>query len=199
MDYYPDQIHILEMTTIRRERMLPERAIGHVDVREGVTVNLRDVVARGRLPSRYVIVEAAQYLHLKNPDDLIDMMQVENGGTVEVKTPLAGPPGQRGRRLLSPVKGIVNYVGEGRIIIQVSPEVVDLEAGLDGQVVQVEAGRGVVIETFGALVQGVWGNGKSVIAVLRPEPEAGIESLYGEDLDTQYRGAIVVTRVMIER
>jgi hypothetical protein len=194
MDYYPDQIHILESTTIRRERMLPERAIGRVEVREGVTVNLRDVVARGRLPSRYVIVEAAQFFRLKNPDDLPGMMLVETGETVEVKAPLAGPPGQRGKRLLSPVKGVVNFVGEGRIIIQASPELIDLEAGLDGQVVSVESGRGIVIETFGALVQGVWGNGQHAIAVLKPEPEDGIESLYGEDLEGQYRGAIVVTR-----
>ncbi len=194
MDYYPDQIHILESTTISRERMLPERAIGRVEVREGVTVNLRDIVARGRLPSRYVIVEAASFLRLKKNDDVSEFMLVEIGETVDVKTPLAGRPGQRGKRLLSPVKGIVTYVGEGRIILQVSPEEVELEAGLDGQVVRVQPGRGILIETFGTLVQGVWGNGKRSIASLKPEPEDGIESLYGEDLDIQYRGAMIVTR-----
>jgi hypothetical protein len=194
MDYYPDQIHILDSTTIRRERMLPERAIGRVEVREGVTVNLRDIVARGRLPSRYVIVDGASFFRLKNPADLNDMMLAQIGDTVELKTPLAGRPGQRGKRLLSPVKGIVTYVGEGRIIVQVAPEQIDLEAGLDGQVIRVQAGRGITIETFGGLVQGVWGNGKQAIAALKAEPEDGIESLYGEDLDIQFRGAIIVTR-----
>ena len=76
MPYYPDQRHVLEMSTIQREQSLPEDAIGSVDVRQGASVNLRDVVARGRLPSRYVIVEAAQYLRLKNPDDLLEHMLV---------------------------------------------------------------------------------------------------------------------------
>lgn len=194
MQYYPDQRHLLEASTIRRERLLPENAVGRVEVREGTSVNLRDIVARGRLPSRFVVVEGAEYFRLKNPNDLNDMMLVQTGDTVEVKGPLAGKVGQRGNRLLSPVKGILTYVGEGRIIIQVSPEEVDLEAGLDGQIVQVRTGRGVMIETYGALVQGVWGNDQRGIGALRVEPEEGLESLYGEDLDIQYRGAIVVTR-----
>ena len=56
--YYPDQRHALELTTIRRERLLPEEAIGTVEIEAGKRVNLRDVVARGTVPSRHVIVEA---------------------------------------------------------------------------------------------------------------------------------------------
>lgn len=44
--YYPDQRHILAWTTIRRERMLPDNAIGVVEARNGQHVNLRDIVAR---------------------------------------------------------------------------------------------------------------------------------------------------------
>lgn len=194
MQYYPDQRHLLEMTTIRRERMLPEDAIGRVEAREGTTVNLRDIVARGVVPSRYVIVEAAEFFNLKNPDDLNDLMAVEVGDTVDIKTPLAGKAGGRSKRLLSPVKGIVAYVDEGRIILQVTPETVEMEAGLDGQVVHVEPGRGIIIESFGALVQGVWGNGRRTIGTLRVEPDDGLESIYGEELDMQYRGAIVITK-----
>src|SRR5574338_1649088 len=133
MQYYPDQRHLLEATTIRRERMLPEDAVGRVEVREGIGVNLRDVVARGRLPSRFVLVEGAAYFRLKNPNDLNDLMLAQVGDVVDVKAPLAGKSGQRGSRLLSPVKGIVTYIGDGLIVIQSSPEEVDLEAGLDGQ------------------------------------------------------------------
>jgi len=194
MLYYPEQRHLLEMTTIRRERFLPEDAVGRAEVREGANVNLRDIVARGRLPSWYTIVEAAEFFRLKNPDDLTDYLMVEMGETVEFKTPLAQHPKQRSKRLLSPINGVVAYIGEGRIIVQESPEEVDLEAGLDGQVVGVQPTRGVTIETFGGLVQGVWGNGGRVIGALRIEPEDGLETIYGDQLDMQYRGAIVVTR-----
>jgi hypothetical protein len=194
MQYYPDQRHLLEMTTIRRERMLPEDAIGRVEAREGTSVNLRDIVARGVVSSRYMILEAARELRLKDPTDLPNLMTVEVGDTVDIKTPLADSPGGRGRRVLSPVKGMVAYVGDGRIIVQVAPETVELEAGLDGQIVHVEPGRGLVIESFGALVQGVWGNRRRVIGTLRIEPDDGLESIYGEQLDMQYRGAIVITK-----
>lgn len=194
MPYYPEQRHVLDMTVIRRQRFLPENAVVRVDVRNGAVVNLRDIVARGVLPSHYVVVEGAAYFKLKDPADLADLMLVEVGETVEVKAPLAGRAGQRSKRLLSPVTGVVTLVADGKIVVQVEPEEITLEAGVDATVVGVENGRGVVLETFGALVQGVWGNGKRSIGSLRPEPEDGIESLYGEDLDIQYRGAIVVTR-----
>jgi hypothetical protein len=191
MEYYPNQRHLLEMTTIRRERSLPQDAIGRVEVRQGANVNLRDIVARGVMPSRYLIIEAAQFFRLRKADALPELMQVNVGDTVEAKDVLAA---RGGRRLLSPVKGIVAYIGDGRVIVQETPEVIAIEAGVEGQVVDVLPGRGVVIETFGALAQGVWGNGRRVISALRMEPEAGIEDIYGDELDMQYRGAVVVTR-----
>jgi hypothetical protein len=191
MEYYPNQRHLLEMTTIRRERSLPQDAIGRVEVRQGANVNLRDIVARGVMPSRYLIIEAAQFFRLRKADSLPELMQVNVGDTVEAKDVLAA---RGGRKLLSPVKGIVAYIGDGRVIVQETPEVITVEAGVEGQVVDVLPGRGVVIETFGALAQGVWGNGRRVISALRMEPEAGIEDIYGDELDMQYRGAVVVTR-----
>ncbi|MBL8160981.1 MAG: hypothetical protein JNJ61_03280 [Anaerolineae bacterium] len=193
MPYYPDQRYLLESTTIRRERFLPENVIGRAEVRDGASVNLRDIVARGRLPSPYIIVEAAEFFRLKDPDELKGLMMVEVGETVEFKTPLAQTSKKR-QRLLSPDAGVVVFIGDGRIIIQTSPETLDLEAGLDGQVVGVQAGRGVTIETFGGLVQGVWGNGGRTIGILKIEPEDGLESIYGDQLNIEYRGAIVVTR-----
>lgn len=191
---YPDQRHLLEMTTIRRERLLPEDALGQVEAREGDSIKLRDVVARGVIPSRYRILDAVAALRLRRPEDLDELLLVQEGDTVEVKTPLAVGAGRRPPRLLSPVKGRVAYIGEGRIILQETPRGVTLEAGIEGQVIAVRAGRGVVIETFGGLVQGVWGNGRRVNGVLRVEPEDGLESIYGDELQMQYRGAVLVTR-----
>jgi|FLYN01.1.fsa_nt_gi hypothetical protein len=190
-NYYPEQRHALELTTIRRERLLPEDAIGSVEIEAGKRVNLRDVVARGTVPARYVIVEAAEFFGLRNPDQLAELMQVEIGNVVDDQDLLAA----RGRRrLFSPVRGIVAYIGEGRIIIQETPELIDLEAGVDGQVIEVRPGRGVVIEMVGALVQGVWGNNKRALGPLQVEPEDGLETIFGDQLDIKYQGAIVVTR-----
>ena len=52
MYYFPEQRHMMAWAAVRRERLLPENAIGVVEARKGQHVNLREVVARGSVPSR---------------------------------------------------------------------------------------------------------------------------------------------------
>jgi len=151
MPYYPDQRYALEMTTIQREQTLPEDAIGSVEVRQGASVNLRDIVARGILPSRYIMVDAAGQMRLKKSEDLGDILKVSVGDLVTAKEVLAEAPKGR-RRVVAPVDGIVADINNGQIILQIEPETVELEAGLDGQVIRIQQGQGVVIETHGATV-----------------------------------------------
>ncbi len=192
--FYPDQRHALPLTTIRRERLLPEDAIGELEAREGERVDLRDVVARGSVPSRYVFIEALAYFGFRNESQLDAVRLVEAGDLVEQDQVIAGKASGRGRRLLSPVTGVVSYIGEGRIIIQETPEPVEMQAGLIGQVISVRERRGVVIETTGAVLQGIWGNGRLVIGALMMEPDDGIENIYSDQIDMQFRSAVVVTR-----
>ncbi len=196
--FYPEQRHALPLTTIRRERLLPQDAIGELEAREGERVDLRDVIARGAVPSRYVFVEALDYFGFKNQAQLDAIRLVEVGDMVEERQVIAGKASGRGRKLLSPVTGVVSYVGEGRIIIQETPEPVELQAGLIGQVVSVRERRGVVIETTGAVLQGIWGNGRLVIGTLRVEPDDGIENIFSDQIDMQFRSAVVVTRKPIK-
>ena len=192
--YFPDQRHALNLTTIRRERLLPHDALGEVEAREGERLDLRDVVARGALPTRYRILEAAAFFDLKRPADLDKLLLVHEGDDVEVGQPIAGKAKGRGRRLLSPVAGSIAHIGEGRIIVAETPELVELEAGVSGTVIAIRERRGVVMETTGAVLQGVWGNGRISVGPLRMEPEAGLEQLVASEVDMEYRGAIVVTR-----
>lgn len=192
--HYADQRHMIAWTTVRRQRLLPDGAIGVVEAQNRQHVNLRDVIARGSVPSRYVFVDAMEALKLRRAADLDGLMLVQIGEDVEAGQVLAGRSATRGRRVISPVTGILVHADEGRIIIQETPELMDLEAGLVGQVVEVLPGRGVVIEAYGALVQGVWGNGRRLIGPLRMEPEDGLEAIFDDSIDRQYSGSIVVTR-----
>ncbi len=192
---YVDQRHTLAWTTVRRERLLPDHTYGEVNARAGQHVNLREIVARGSVPARYVFLEAARQLRLSKPEDLNDLLLVEAGDRVQAGQALAGKNPERGRRVLSPVEGVIVYTGEGRIIVQATPERVEVEAGLVGQVVEVRPERGVMIEAFGALIQGVWGNNRRMIGPLRLEPEEdGLEGIFDDLIDRQYSGAVVVTR-----
>lgn len=190
---YPEHRHMLAWTTVRRERMLPETAVGVTNVVRGKTVNLRDVVARGSVPSHFLFIDAMDVLRLRTPDELDSLIIPEIGEEVVEGQVLAGRRPDKGRRVFSPVNGIFVYAGEGRLIVQETPDVIDMEAGLVGNVVDVYPNRGVVIEAYGALVQGVWGNGKRVIGALRREPEDGLEGVFDESLEQRYSGTVLLT------
>jgi hypothetical protein len=189
--YFPEPRLMLPMTVIRRERMLPDDVDGRVDVRVNDRVTLRDVVARGTNPAPYALIDGERFFGLRNPDDLPKYMDVQVDEMVNADQVIA----MRGRRrLVSPIKGRVTAITGGRIIIQSIPTNVEIEAGLNGVVIEVRKGRGVVIETTGALLQGVWGNGKRAVGPLRAEPEGGLSAVTSDAIDIGFRGAIILTR-----
>jgi hypothetical protein len=194
--YYPEQRHQLSKTTIRRERMLPDNTAGDVLVSQGTRVALRDIVARGDAPAPYVLVDAARFFSLTNPEKLTDLLQVEVGEPVTMGAVLAA---QRRKKLTSPASGTIAAIAQGSIVIQEYAPQVELEAGANGTIVGVRRGRGVVVEAYGAVLQGVWGNQRRSIGTLRVEPSEGLENIYGDLVDTQYRGAIVITRRPLRR
>jgi hypothetical protein len=194
--YYPEQRHLVAKTTIRRERLLPDNSSGEVIVQSGARVSLEQTVARGVVPSPYVLLDAMRYFRLKNPDQLNDLLQVQISESVMIDEVLA----KRGRReLLSPVTGTVIDIEQGRIILQEMSPIEEVEAGLSGSVISVRKGRGVVIEAYGAVLQGVWGNGRRRTGVIRVEPAAGMENIFGDVIDTQFRGQLVVTRRTLKK
>jgi len=193
MTYYPDQRYLTKLATIHREVLLPENALGSVQVSEGKRVDVRDKLARGLIPQRHIIIDAAAELGLRNRASLSTMMLVKYNQRVEAGAAIAGKQANRGRRVFAPFDGLVVGVEDGRIIYQEMPEILTLEAGLRGRVVRVYPGRGFAVEAVGAIVQGIWGNDKRLIATLRMEPPGGIESLAGDTLDFTYKGAVIVT------
>lgn len=191
--YYPDQRYLSKLTTIHREVTLPENAIGNVQVQEGARVEVRDKVARGLIPARHIIIDAAAELGLRNRENLSRFMLVKERERIEAQTPIAGKQKNRGKRVFAPFNGFVAGIDNGRIIMQEMPEILSLEAGLRGEVVRVYPGYGVAVEAIGAIVQGVWGNGKRIIATMRMEPSNGLEHLVTDTLEMTYKGAVMVT------
>lgn len=192
--YYPTQRYSSALAQIHRQAMLPEGAIGNIQAEINQIVDVRDTVARGLIPARHVIVDAAKELGIR-PHQLTERMLVNLRGRVEEGQAIAGQDENRGKRVFSPIHGIVIAVDEGRIILQETPQLIKLDAGVRGRVTEVFEGRGVSIEARGAILQGVWGNDKNVIAVIRWEPErGGLSSINIESLDTTYKNEIVIIR-----
>lgn len=198
MTYYPEQRFVAPSAAINREVLLPEDAIGSVQVEQGQMVEIQDTIARGLIPDRYIIIDAAAQLGLSARDYARledDLLLVKRRTPVDQDEPIAGKNRERGRRVLSPVRGVIVSVDaeRGRIIMQALPDFIDLKAGVRGQVVRVYPGRGVAIETTGALVQGVWGNGRTRTATMRLEPADGVRNLEADELQVEFKNEIVVT------
>jgi hypothetical protein len=192
--YYPEQRPALKLSVIQREVMLPEDASGIVAVQADQRVDIRDVIARGLVPGQFMVVEAARYFGLDDPDDLTALMLVNIDDEVDELKPLAGLKSGRGKRLMSPTAGRVAAIADGLIVIEKLNQVIDLEAGVRGTVKEVRLGRGVVIEANGARVQGVWGNGRHAIAAVINEGANPLEKTTADVLGSRFSSAIAVVR-----
>ncbi|MGB9640071.1 MAG: hypothetical protein ACPL4H_04115 [Anaerolineales bacterium] len=181
--------HFQSHVTIRRERFLPQN--GKVLVRKGQKVSADEILAVCENPPQYLWLDYARGLGLpiKKADELL---QVKVGQNVDEKEILAGPLGWAKRVVRSPQKGQVVLAGEGQLLLKVESSGLELRAGFEATVVDVIAGRGVILETSGALLQGIWGNGKAASAVLLNPYHAAEQELTVEHLTIDVQEAILV-------
>jgi hypothetical protein len=96
------------------------------------------------------------------------------------------------RSVAAPREGRVIVVGDGQVLMAVGEAKLELRAGIPGTVVEIIQNRGAVIQTAGALVQGVWGNGRidSGLLVNLIEQPDGV--LTAGRLDVSMRGFVIL-------
>jgi hypothetical protein len=151
-------VHILPLTVIRKQRVLP--IPGKVIVRQGQKVAPKDVIAQANLTPEHVLLNIARGLSV-SIDQADDLIQCTVEDTVTKGDLIAGPVGITRRVVRAPINGQVKLAGEGQVLIQVEKPPYDLQAGISGTITQLIPDAGAVIETTGSLVQGVWGNGQA--------------------------------------
>jgi hypothetical protein len=96
------------------------------------------------------------------------------------------------RVVRAPRKGQVIVAGGGQVLLQTQSKPFELKAGVPGTVVELIADRGAIIETTGALVQGVWGNGAVDYGLVHNLASSPEQALPHERLDVSLRGSVVV-------
>lgn len=181
--------HILPLTTLRRERLLP--VPGRVLVRRGQRVTPADVVAEAVLNPEHLLLDIGRGLGL-SPKQADQHLRRKAGDEVGEGDILAGPVGLGRRTVRATRSGRVVVAGDGQILLQLESQPFELRAGYSGVVSDLIADRGVAIETVGALVQAVWGNGRinyGLLTVLAETPE---HELFPTQLDVSQRGAVIL-------
>ncbi|MBA3530555.1 MAG: hypothetical protein H0T73_01350 [Ardenticatenales bacterium] len=182
--------YISAKTFIRRERSLG--GTGHVLVLPGTHVEPGDIVAEVQESGPIRVIDAARILGVA-ANKVEELLQVAVGDEVEEGQLLA----QRGRflkrSLVSPLSGVIFYLdARGRLLVRSNPIRQQIRAILRGTVVSVAVGQGIVIEAHGALVQGMWGNGKEDFGLLRMLVNEPNEILFASAITAAMKNTILV-------
>lgn len=190
--YLPPVTHVLPLAIVRRERRLP--LAGAIAVRVNQKVMASDVVAEGEAPPRHVFLDLARGLGVP-VHEVGRYLRCERGDALEAGEILAGSVGMGRRTVRAPSDGIVVSLSNGRLLFRMHSGVIELRAGFPATVVGTDGVQTVLLETTGALIQGVWGNGRSDFGVMRFVGDGPGDRLQADRLDADLRGAILVAGI----
>lgn len=158
---YTPGLKVSAHTLIQRTRRLPLK--GEVLVQTGQSVTPDTVVARASLPGLMQSVKVAAQLGI-DADELAGALLVKEGDTVEKGQLLAATKaffGMFKSEAKSPVGGVIETIStiSGNVGVRQPPLPIDLTAYLSGTVAETMPGEGVIVQTEGALIQGIFGIG----------------------------------------
>jgi len=187
--YYPFETQVTPLTNVRRERTLP--VPGEVLARVGDRVEPMQVVACANLPGDFRILSVARLLGVP-VSQVKRYLRVNLGDVVRQGQIVARRRGLTSRTVKSPIDGVVTASGGGRILIEAQPTPFELRAYIGGTVTNVMEHHGVIIETTGAVIQGVWGAGGESLGVLKCLVKNPDEPLRAKAIDPSCHGTILI-------
>ncbi len=191
---YTPGLRVAEMTVFRKERRLPIH--GEVLVSQGDEVTSDTVVARTHLPGNVQLINVASRLGLP-AEDLPTVMKKNEGDSIEKGEVIAETQGFFGlfkSKVLAPCDGSIENISTvtGQVILREPPTPIEVDAYIDGEVVQVFENEGVAVQAVGTFIQGIFGvggerTGEIVVAVERPD-----EPLEASHIQDSMKGKVIV-------
>ncbi len=166
---YTPGLRVADKALITRERRLPLK--GEVLVEKGKEIRAEDIVAKTDLPGNVQIVKAASILGI-SPEDLPDVMVKKKGEHAdkgEVIAMVSSFFGLFKSKVVAPATGTIEAISNvsGQIIMREPPIPVEVVAYIDGWVSEVIPDEGIIMETTGAFVQGIFGIGGEIVGELK--------------------------------
>ena len=191
---YTPGLKVSPATVVRRTRRLPLK--GEVVVAQGQPVHPDTVVARTEIPGILRTVRAADRLGV-DPDEVPAATRVRQGDWVRSGQLLAESRAFFGlfkSEVTAPVEGQVELINPvtGHISIRERANPIEVNAYVQGTVAEVMPGEGVVVETQGALIQGIFGVGGERQGQIRMAVANPGEPITEEILTPDMAGRIIV-------
>jgi hypothetical protein len=190
--FVPQVLHVLPLTTIRRQRTLP--VPGRITVELNQRVRPRDVVAEAEIAPRHQFIDVAHILGI-DQREVSRHLTRERDELIEKGEVIAGPVGIARRTVRAPGDGRIVAINDGKVLFELRSEPLLIKAGIPGEVVATDGLTSVTIETTGALIQGIWGNTRQDFGVMRIIGEGPRDRLLTDQLDTGLRGAILIAGI----
>jgi hypothetical protein len=191
---YTPGLRVTRDTVLSRTRRLPLK--GQVLAQVGDTVQRQQVVARTELPGNVRTMNVINRLGIA-ADELPSFMLKGEGDVVHKGDVIAAT-----RPLIkwfktvveSEIEGTIESVSTvtGQVLLREPPLPVEVLAYVDGTIVEVIPDEGVVVETRGAFVQGIFGVGGESYGPLHMISSAPGQDLSPDAIDAQCAGRIVV-------
>jgi hypothetical protein len=196
---YTPGLRVTELAALRKERILPLK--GEVVVSEGDRVTAEQVVARTELPGNVHSMNVANVLSVL-PEEVPGKMVKQPGEPVATDDVIARSSTLFGlfkSSVKSPVSGTVENVSEvtGQVLLREPPIPVEVDAYVDGTVVEVRPEEGVVVETHATLVQGIFGIGGETFGTIEVVVASAEDELDGAAIGPQHEGKILVGGSMV--
>lgn len=190
---YVPGLKVADHIEVRKVRRLP--ILGEVLVTEGQEVRPQDVVARAELPGNPQTINIARLLSI-DPGEVPGIITKEVGDEVRVDEVLARSRGIFGlgkRELKSPVAGRIELISNvtGQVTVREPPLPIEVAAYLAGRVADIMPREGAVIETVGAMIQGIFGVGGERGGQVAIACKGPAETLDASVITEQHAGKVV--------
>jgi hypothetical protein len=191
---YTPGLRVARQAEIKEERRLPLR--GEVLVKVGDRVTAEDVVARTELPGNVQTINVANKLSIL-PEDIEQHMLVDVGEWVEEGSYIAESKGFFGlfkSQCKMPISGSIESVSEitGQVIVREKAIPVEIDAYVDGEVVEVFENEGVMVKTIATFVQGIFGIGGEAIGEMAVVADGPGEVLQPARIDESHKDKVIL-------
>jgi len=198
---YTPGLKISAQTIVRSERRLP--LMGDVLVEVGNQVSAEDIVAQTDLPGNVQMIHAANLMGT-SPSSVGRFMLKKVGDPVEQEEIIAQSNGLFGlfkSEVKSPISGTIENISDvtGQVVIREPSTPVQTWGYIDGQVIEVIENEGVVVETWGTLIQGIFGIGGETVGQLQTIVSSPNQPLTPELIQTDHEGQILVGGSTVDR
>lgn len=187
-------LKVSERDVVVKDRQLPLE--GEVCVKVGDVVTADQIVARTELPGKVFPVNIANQLGV-DPGRLKEFLSKKEGDSVENGEIIAVTNGFMGffkSEAKAVVSGTIESISSitGQVIFQAHPIPVEVDAYINGRVVEVIPDEGCVVQSEATFVQGIFGLGGETKGIIAMAAESADETLTAKQIGPEHADKIVI-------